>query len=196
MYTDEEIILGLQNRDGAVTVYLQRQYFTMIRYIVGRKGGSDEDAKDMFNDVMLVLLPKVDDPDFRLTCRFKTFFYAISDNMWKLKLEKKRIAGLYQYKKRDEPGNIDFTENYDRHMMRELLDNSFYKLRPLCQKIIRMFWNEVPQKQMAELLGFTYGYLRKRKFICQKRLVESILSNEDNVKILTDRLPEVMRIKR
>jgi len=190
MYTDEEIIRGLRERDEKVTVYLQKRYFTLIEHIVCTRGGSHDDAEDIFNDVMIAVLPKVDTPGFHLTCKFKSFLYAVADRMWKLRLEKKRVAGLYPLKNEKEPDEPDFSENYDRTIIRSLLEKSFYRLGEDCRKIMRMFWDEIPQRDIAETLGFSYGYLRKRKFTCQKHLIQYILADPGSFEILSERIPK------
>ncbi len=190
MYSDSEIITGLRKRDEYVMSYVRRRYFTLVEYIVCHKGGNREDARDMFNEAVSVILIRVDDPGFELTCQFKSFLFAICENKWKLTLEKKRISGNYRFRKGDDPAPADFSENYDRKIIRELLDRSFYKLGQNCQKIMRMFWDEVPQQQIADTLGFSYAYLRKKKYICQKTLMEILVRNDRNMNILRDIIPD------
>ena len=45
----------------------------MIRLMVYQLGGSSEDAKDIFQDGLKIMLGKIDNKDFVLTCKFKTY---------------------------------------------------------------------------------------------------------------------------
>lgn len=48
------------------------------------------------------------------------------------------------------------------------------KLGLSCQDIIRNSLSGQPQEKIAELLGVTYGYLRKKKSECMASLIELI----------------------
>jgi hypothetical protein len=79
-YTDNEIIECLKNRQSYVVRYLSDRYMPMIRLMVFRMGGTLEDAKDIFQDGLIIMLEKIDNGDFVLTCKFRTFLYVVCEN--------------------------------------------------------------------------------------------------------------------
>jgi len=72
-YTDNEIIECLRNRQSYVVHWLSDRYMPMIRLMIYQKGGTNEDARDIFQDGLIIMLEKLDDKKFNLTCKFKTF---------------------------------------------------------------------------------------------------------------------------
>ena len=58
--------------------------------MVKKSYGTEEDAKDIFHDSIIVFYKKCTQPEFELTARISTFIYAIAQNKWKDKLRKKR----------------------------------------------------------------------------------------------------------
>lgn len=81
-YSDQDIIKCLKNRESYVVRYLYDRYLPMIRLMVYQKGGTSEDAKDLFQNALIIMVEKMDNNDFVLTCKFKTFFYSVSVNLW------------------------------------------------------------------------------------------------------------------
>jgi predicted metallo-beta-lactamase superfamily hydrolase len=63
-YSDTEIIECLRNRQSYVVHYLSDRYMPMIRLMVFQKGGTTEDARDIFQDGLIIMLEKLDNKEF------------------------------------------------------------------------------------------------------------------------------------
>ena len=113
-YTDSEIIECLRNRQSYVVRYLSDRYMPMIRLMVYQMGGSLEDAKDIFQDGLMIMLEKIDNKNFVLTCKFKTFLYCVCENLWKAVLVKRQSATNYLTRRIETESDNDFTEKDDR----------------------------------------------------------------------------------
>ena len=88
--TDESILSKISTNTKDQQTYfneLYRRYFKATESYVLKNNGSKDDAKDIFQEVMLVLLVKLNDPDFKLTSSLSTYIYAISKNLWLNKLK-------------------------------------------------------------------------------------------------------------
>ncbi len=188
-FTDEDIITGLRERDGKVISFIERRFFSMIEHIVTSKGGQKEEARDLFNEAMIAIIMKIDSPSFELTCQFKSYLYAVCNNMYKLILKRRRIAGKFNSIPQNDQSFADFSEDYDRKLYKQKLLECFHKLGPKCQKIYKMYWNEISQKDIAKDLGVSYAYLRKRKHECRKRLIEIIKSDPAILNLVKDEIP-------
>ena len=157
----------------------------MIRLMVCQKGGTIEDALDIFQDGLIIMLEKLDDKQFALTCKFKTFLYCVCEHLWKTVLEK-RLASANYFVRRIEPeGDKDFTELIDHQMYEEIFHDAFETLDPISKKILTLYWQEKSPQEIADKLGYTYGYVRKKKCEAQSELTKKV-----------KRHPGYMRIKR
>jgi RNA polymerase sigma factor (sigma-70 family) len=156
----------------------------MIRLIVLKTGGTAEDARDIFQDGLIIMLEKLDDKTFALTCKFKTFLYCVCENLWNMVLDKRQSATVYLSRKREPEDDKDFTEELDQRLFREILHEVFSTLDPVSKKILALFWKELSLQEIADKLGYSYGYVKKKKSEAQSEITEKV-----------KRHPEYLRIK-
>ncbi len=183
-YSDSEIIECLKTRQSYVVRYLSDRYLPMIRLMVFRLGGTLEDAKDIFQDGLIIMLEKIDSDDFVLTCKFKTFLYVVCENLWKSTLDKRQAAAKYFSRKTDDEFDDDFTEIQDNSLYERIFYNVFDTLDPACQKILKLYWEELSPDQIAEKMGVTNGYVRKKKSEAQAQLIARIKQHPDYLAIM------------
>ena len=184
-YTDIEIIECLRNRQSYVVRYLWDRYMPMVRLIVTRMGGNSEDAKDIFQDGLMIMLEKIDSKEFILTCRFKTFLYCVCENLWKSVLDKRHAAANY-FTRRTDPGDEkDISELMDNHLYEEIFREVFESLDPVSRNILKLYWLNVSPRDIAEKLGYTYGYVRKKKCEAQTELTEKIKNHPGYKEIMS-----------
>jgi len=184
-YTDNEIIECLRNRQSYVVHWLSDRYMPMIRLMVYQKGGSTEDARDIFQDGLIIMLEKLDDKKFNLTCKFKTFLYCVCEHLWKTILEKRQSAANYLNRRSEPESEKDFTDMIDYQMYEQIIQDVFKTLDPISKKILTLYWQEKSLQEIAGQLGYTYGYVRKKKCEAQGELTEKV-----------KRHPGYMRIKK
>ena len=82
MTQDEKIILELKKGNHKVFKLLY-QYYPMISNMIKKNNGSEEDAKDVFQDAIIIFYKKCLEPQFKLTARISTFLYAIAQKKWR-----------------------------------------------------------------------------------------------------------------
>lgn len=182
-YNDDILINGIRNRDDGVFKYLQVKYQDGIRLMVLEMGGSPEDAKDVFNEGLIVLIRLVDKEDFKLTCKLGTLLYALCNKKWKQQLEKQTAVRNYHVRKLDTTSADDFTENYDEELYRDIFWECFEMLDTVCKQILKGYLKEISPRDIARSLGYSYGYVRKKKSLCHSYLIEMIENNPVFVRI-------------
>lgn len=172
-FSDKEIIDGLKNRQSYVVRYLQERYLPMIRLHISRNNGSNEDAKDIFQEGLIILIEKIDDNSFTLTCSFKTYLYSICKHLWNEVLEKRGAASRYaagiseEYEK-------DASESIDNSVYEEIFRSAFDSLEPASRNILKLYWQDMSPQDIADKLGLSYNYVRKKKSEAQAELTEKV----------------------
>jgi RNA polymerase sigma factor (sigma-70 family) len=146
----------------------------MVRLIVTRMGGTSEDAKDIFQDGLMIMLDKIDRRQFTLTCRFKTFLYCVCENLWKSTLDKRHAAANYFTRKVDPENEKDIAELMDNKIYEDIFRDAFELLDPVSRDILKLYWQNISPRQIADKLGYTYGYVRKKKCEAQTELTENV----------------------
>ncbi len=182
-YTDNEIIECLRNRQSYVVHWLLDRYMPMIKLMVSQKGGTIEDAHDIFQDGLIIMIEKLDDKQFALTCKFKTFLYSVCEHLWKTILEKRQAATNYLTRRSDPEGDKDFADLIDHQMYEEIFSDVFETLDPISKKILKLYWQEISPQEIADKLGYTYGYVRKKKCEAQSELTEKVKKHPGYMRI-------------
>ncbi len=80
--SDQETFLELKSNNNHAYEILYKFYYPSVKNFIVKNNGSEADAKDVFQETLLVLLEKVPKDDFNLTSSLKTFIFAISSNLW------------------------------------------------------------------------------------------------------------------
>ena len=80
--SDRETFLGLKSKDNQAYEILYKFYYPSVKNFILKNNGSEDDAKDIFQETIMVLLEKVPKDDFNLTSSLKTFIFAIGSNLW------------------------------------------------------------------------------------------------------------------
>lgn len=169
---EQEIIDGLIKESNDAYELLYNSYYNVVLNIVVRNSGSEEDAKDVFQETMLVLVHKIRKDNFRLTAALQTYITAISKNIW---LKHLRDSG------RKEKQKIEYSAMYyadlDTHIEQEKyytskLQKYIYKISKHCQGFIDdvFFKGKTPEQIKLE-----YGYTSLRNTANQKyKCIEQI----------------------
>ncbi len=63
-------------------------------------------------------------------------------------------------------------DDYDKL---NLIQKHLTKINSDCRKLILLFYNNVPLKEISQIFGFSgENYAKKRKFSCKEKLIELI----------------------
>ena len=175
-----DYISAILSGDRTVLTLMYRTIFPAIRKLVVDYGGSEEDAKDVFQDATIVVYEKASLPDFRLTSQFSTFFYGICRYLWMSRRQKKSAAEVTIPEQAkyivDEAGEIDFLQ-VERG---KLFYRALRQLGEDCQQILQLFFQKTAMEEIALQMGFaSEGYARRRKSQCKDRLVELVKNDPE-----------------
>lgn len=127
----------------------------------------------------MIMLEKLDNNKFALTCKFKTFLYCVCENLWKEILVKRRTAAKYFTRRIEESDESDFTETSDNKLREDIFQSAFNSLDPVGRNILKLYWEELSPQEIADKLGYTNGYVRKKKCEAQAELTEKVKKHPD-----------------
>ena len=94
-FSDEALLAGIRNEDEAALSYLYKDHFPMILHFVQNNNGSDDEAKDIYQEAVIIFYEKIRDGGLELNCQIKTYLYSVCRRLWlKLLALKNRFAGV------------------------------------------------------------------------------------------------------
>jgi RNA polymerase sigma factor (sigma-70 family) len=188
-YSDEAIIEGLRLRSDYIIKYMYQEMFPMIRYLVVKNSGNDEDAEDVFQDGLIIVFKKIRDQQLELTSSFRTYIYSVCRNIWLQKLNKrKQFAREFS----DVETFIDLPDKVDQFQEEEmekyrLYQQHFFTLGEDCQKVLLLFMKKLSLKDIAAEMGYkTEKYAKTRKYLCKEELKKRIINDPKCHKFLSD----------
>ncbi|HAI74976.1 MAG TPA: RNA polymerase subunit sigma-70 [Microscillaceae bacterium] len=141
---------ALQQGQADALRYVYQQYYGSIAFFVINNQGSEAEAKDVFQESMIVLLENLQKPDFSLQCSLKTFLYSITRRKWLKKLVRnKPILGKIE----DHEAFLNLAEEAEEEDNREqqlaLMQQAMQMLGEPCSGLLNDFY--VLEKTMQEI---------------------------------------------
>jgi RNA polymerase sigma factor (sigma-70 family) len=185
-YTTQELLIGIQEKDTEVFRYLYKYYGGMIAGYVRKNSGSEEDAVEMIQVVMLELWMAVQNGRYNEEGKLANYIYQLTSNSWRdeLRKRKKRSSealsdGELQLK---DDSEIDLVHAIVKDKQLNAIHEAMGQLGEVCRDIIQMYHlQKIRLQEIAERLEYDYDNLRKRIFDCRKKLkqlTEGILAKD------------------
>ncbi|WP_020604506.1 RNA polymerase sigma factor [Spirosoma spitsbergense] len=176
--TDEELLMGLADGSDDALTHLYQRYFPMVLYFVTSNSGSEDDAKDIYQEVLIVLYEKVRSGSLELHCQLKTYLYSIGRRLWL-----KQLAQRSRFMVRDVEtpvsdefvnGQIsdDLAEHEERDRQFDLMADSLNRLGEPCRTLLDDFYvQHLSMQDITEKFGYTNtDNAKTQKYKCLMRL--------------------------
>jgi len=87
--------LKVENNSAFMLLY--KYYFPSVEKMVLSNSGDSDDAKDIFQEVMIVFLEKLRQENFILSASIKTYIYAVTKNVLLKTIKKDRKSQSLDY---------------------------------------------------------------------------------------------------
>ena len=180
---EKALLQGLaRNETKSVETIYRENYNTVHALIINNNGSSDE-AKDVFQEAMIVLYEKVRSGSFELNCQIKTYLYSVCRRLWL-----KRLQHLNRYSAPVE--NIDnmvpVEEEIEAHEQRnaefEMMHKAISGLGEPCKSLLEAYYL---QKRTMQDIASSFGYTnadnaKNQKYKCLVRLKKIFFSHYKN----------------
>lgn len=154
-------------------------YFGMVRYMIVNNSGTEDEAKDVFQEAMVLLYEKANDENFVLSSSLKTWIYAVCRNKWLKQLEKKKKNSRFT-----DFEHFDAVEEMEEesNSVHEVLRTSMSRLGVGCRKILLLFYYfKKSMDEIATELNYTNADNAKaQKYKCIQKLKTLYATNAPN----------------
>lgn len=187
-YSNLDLLNGILRNDTVVLQYIYKNFYSKINFFIKKNSGDDDDANDIFQEAIIIIYRKLKNNELLLDCTFETYIYSICRLLWlkhleKIKIEKENIKDNHEYN--DDLYDDSLEKIIDQNERYRLYQKHFENLGKDCQKILQLYFDKVPIKNIAQIMDFkSEKYAKKRKFKCKEYLIKSIKQDLDYKKIL------------
>ncbi len=190
-FTDDELLEGLRLRKNVHIKCLYDQCWPAVRHFVRQNSGNEQDVEDIIQDTLVILFFRIRRSHFKLKSSLKTYFIAVSKNLWLQRLER-NCRLLYQ-------ADCEFCEPDYCYLPeeQEMLEESAAQYRLYfkhlismpheCRRILELYILRVPYKEIARMMKYKDEvYVKARKYTCKQMLRRMVLCDPDYLKIADD----------
>lgn len=180
-----QLLKGLAlNDDQAIKTIYERNY-GMVNSLIINNNGSSDDARDIFQEAMIILYEKAKDPAFTLTCLIKTYLYSVCKRLWlkRLKQRQQYVPDIGEVVE-TLPVEDDLESHQQLQNEFQLMDKAMAGLGEPCKSLLEAFYL---QKKNMNLIAAEFGYTnadnaKNQKYKCLSRLKKIFFSEYNTVK--------------
>jgi len=180
---EQDLLQGLAKNDKDSVEAIYRENYNSIQLLVINNNGSADDAKDIFQEAMIVLYEKVRSGTFELNCQIKTYIYSVSRRLWL-----KRLHQLNRYPSGSEnlealvPVEDEIEEHEKRNAEFEMMDKAISNLGEPCKSLLEAYY--LQKRSMLEI-ATSFGYTnaenaKNQKYKCLMRLKKIFFTHYKN----------------
>ena len=177
------LLKGLADNDKVAIETIYRENYNLIQTFVVKNNGYPDDARDIFQEAMIILYGKSRQESFQLTCQIKTYIYSICRRLWLKKLQqlqkfnpaielKEEIVAVEEELEVHEKRNADFI----------LMEEALNKIGEPCKSLLEAYY--LQKKSMPEIAS-NFGYTnadnaKTQKYKCLIRLKKIFFAQYKN----------------
>jgi len=170
---DLRAIEGIALGNATALESLYKDYFPMVLNMVVQNSGTEEEAKDIFQEAVIVLYDRIRQGNFELSSRLKTYIYSICRRLWLKQLGSQGRA-FHDVSDYEEviPVEDDLAKHREKDWQLSMMERALDKLGEPCRTIIRDFYIlNLSMQEICEKFGYTNADNAKtQKYKCLQRL--------------------------
>lgn len=166
--TDEQIITLLRSEHYSKAGQKLYAYFPVVKKLILRNSGNQQDAEDIFQESLIILIRKVREGNFVLKGNLTTYLYGVCRLLWSAHLRNKgKEIQRDKYPWFPEP-EID-ANPADRPI--HLAVAALQQLGEKCRQLLLLFYlKKMPLREIAQRLQFSSEKTAKnQKYRCLEK---------------------------
>jgi RNA polymerase sigma factor (sigma-70 family) len=172
-----------QLRAGKHTAALKELYkaWPPVRHFIKTHGGNEDDARDVFQESLLIFYKNVQKKDFALTAQVGTYLFSICKYLWKDELKKKNRVVSFDCPERPE----EISDFHEYEEKTRWLNNVLTSIGEKCATMLRLFYyKKMSMDEIAIHMGYKNTDTAKtQKYKCieqARNLAAGITSSQVN----------------
>ncbi|MEM1121963.1 MAG: sigma-70 family RNA polymerase sigma factor [Bacteroidota bacterium] len=171
---ESKYVKGITENDVTILQEIYQQFLPEVVKYVRNNSGSLDDAKDIFQEAILVIYDKAKKDELTLTSTFAAYLFSICKNMWLKKLRSKNSKVLPLSATWGLTIENEYEERFLKTRKWRLFNRKFQDLAEECRKVLQMLFNGQSGKEIAAEMGYTEDYAKRKKYKCKLSFMELI----------------------
>ena len=180
---EKALLQGLARSDKKAIETIYRENYNMIQSLIINNSGSADDARDVFQEAMIVLYERVRSGSFELNCLIKTYVYSVSRRLWLKRLQQmNHYSQVTDNLQETVPVEDEIDENERINNEFQAMAKAINSLGEPCKSLLEAYYLE--KKNMQEI-ALSFGYTnadnaKNQKYKCLMRLKKIFFAQYKN----------------
>lgn len=176
---EQALLKGLANNDSKAIETIYKDNFIMVQTFIMNNNGSYDEARDIFQEVMIALYEKAQTESFVLTCQIKTYVYSICRRLWLKRLQQ---LGRFTQQVDSMEETVAVEEDLETHEKRNaefvIMDRALNSLGEPCKSLLEGYYlKKMDMNALASEFGYTNAdNAKNQKYKCLLRLKKLFFS--------------------
>jgi len=173
MYDFDELqVTELRKKNPAALRQLYKAHYPMVLNLVLTNSGNEQDAKDVYQEAIIHFYERLQQVEFVLACKIKTYLYAVSKRLW--------LKRLAEQKKQLRMGDEDSFVGIEQEIVDleskeknfHAMDKALLTLGEPCRTIVEDYYlRSLTMDDIKEKFGYTNAdNAKNQKYKCLQRL--------------------------
>jgi RNA polymerase sigma factor (sigma-70 family) len=173
---NEQLLLrGLAANDTKAAETIYKQNYNTIQTLIVNNNGTYDDARDIFQEAMIILYEKAKSNDFVLMSKIGTYLYSVCRRLWLKRLQHQAryyVHSLNESVEEMVPVEEDIELMERKNVEFSIMERALSSLGEPCKSLLEAYY--LQKKDMlaiTEMFGYTNAYNAKnQKYKCLLRL--------------------------
>jgi RNA polymerase sigma factor (sigma-70 family) len=182
-FSDSELVEAIREKEMLEPAILQLygDHAEITRSFIKGKGGTDQDADDIFQETVVSFIDSVQKSKFRQESGIRTFLISISKNLWYNEIRRRQRAinreRLFEADHNQE--DPDVSEIIQDRELKKQLNQLLQDLGDSCRKVLELFYYEnLTMKEIVSHLHYeNEQVVRNKKYKCLQQLTDKMKLN-------------------
>ncbi|HMG67013.1 MAG TPA: sigma-70 family RNA polymerase sigma factor [Chitinophagaceae bacterium] len=180
---EKALLLGMARNDRKAIETIYKENYNMVQSLIINNSGSSDDAKDIFQEAMIVLYEKVRSGTFELNCLIKTYVYSVSRRLWLKRLHQmNHYAPALEDLQETVQVEDEIAENERINGEFLVMEKAINSLGEPCKSLLEAYYLE--RKNMQDI-ALSFGYTnadnaKNQKYKCLVRLKKIFFAQYKN----------------
>jgi RNA polymerase sigma factor (sigma-70 family) len=176
-HPDQKYVDALLNNDHKGIAEIYSLFAPKVIGYVKKNSGDDARAQDIVQEGILTIYDQAKTKGLQLTCPFDAYFFLVCKRKWLNVLKKsspERVTINEEITSIDAQIQSQADETTMFEAQTSLFNEMLASMGEKCRELIKLTFTIKSMEMVAEKLGVSYAYARKKKSLCVGKLTEMV----------------------
>lgn len=170
---EQKLLEGLAHNDRKAIETIYKEHYNMVQSLIISNNGYPDDARDIFQEAMIILYEKARSGSFELNSQLKTYLYSVCRRLWLKRLnQQQRFSSEVESLEETVPVEEELERHEQRNRDFLVMEQSLNSLGEPCKSLLEAYYLE--KKSMVDI-AVDFGYTnadnaKNQKYKCLMRL--------------------------